>query len=318
MTRARAAAVGECFKTTVPFIPCESFSQFVDSLPLTRGVLTSIRRGGILDADPIVQRLFDASDPNGGDAAPGRPRYWRVDVSRAEHPFNYTFDDGTFEVCPFNCTASLSTKKIVSILPVSDSAAVAAQWPTILGGGGGYWEWVWGAVGSAHPGVGYMHRPSQWPLVQFAPPRGAPQCRSIEWPARHVAFSVHLAMAGYAKAHGGAFAASWDALLRAATAPGAALCVVDPTTSDTCDLAALQLAATRTDVFAIDVAVTDDAKILTRVCTRQPCYLATVAVTVPDSGGYTYSVAVNENRRFTATHAPRNAAGEGPASAPCL
>ena len=94
-------------------------------------------------------------------------------------------------------------------------------------------------------------------------------------------------------------------------------CVADLATSDTCDLAALQLAAKRRDVFAIDVAVTEDAKILTRVCTRRPCYLATVAVTVPDSGGYTYSIAVNENRRFIATHALRSV-GESPTIAPCL
>ena len=109
--------------------------------------------GGLLDADPVVQSLFDASDPNLGNASAGRPRYWRVDVSRAEHPHNFTFNDGTWEVCPFNCTSSLATKTIRSIEKITDGKLVKNRWPTILGGGNGYWEWVWGSVGTAHPGV---------------------------------------------------------------------------------------------------------------------------------------------------------------------
>ena len=68
---------------------------------------------------------------------------------------------------------------------------------------GGYWEWVWGPVGDARPGVGYMHRPSSFPLVQFANETGETLCRNIEWPGRHVAKSIHLAQSAYAKDHNG-------------------------------------------------------------------------------------------------------------------
>jgi len=274
--------------------------------------------GGLLDADPVVQSLFDASDPNRGDAGPGRPRYWRVDVSRAEHPFNFTFADGTWEVCPFNCTAELATKDVVAVTRPTISE-VKARWPTILGS---YWEWVWGPVGKARPGVGYMHRPSQWPLVQFAPSGGAPSCRSIEFPARHVAFSLGRAQRKYAALHSGAFASTFSELLAAANAPSSTICVTDRSTSDTCDLAALNLVAQKPSVFAVAIIVTDDAKVLTRECTQRPCYAATVTVTVPQNAAahaaaaapYVYSVTTNENRRITAKHPTLR----GSATAPCL
>jgi hypothetical protein len=81
---------------------------------------------------------------------------------------------------------------------VSEECRVSLKptWPTLLGGT--YWEWVWGAVGTAQPGVGYMHRPSSFPLVQFAPESGAPLCRNLEFPGRHVAKSLQLAQAAYA------------------------------------------------------------------------------------------------------------------------
>ena len=38
-----------------------------------------------------------------------------------------------------------------------------------------------------------QHRPSSWPLVQFANSSGEALCRNIEFPGRHVAKSLHLA-----------------------------------------------------------------------------------------------------------------------------
>eukprot|EP00729_Bicosta_minor_P014735 gene14735-3233_t len=76
-----------------------------------------------------------------------------------------------------------------------------SSWPSLLGC---YWEWVSGVVGTAVPGVGYMHRPATWPILEFTPPPPklpggssssgsapiAPEpCRNIEYPGRHVALS---------------------------------------------------------------------------------------------------------------------------------
>ena len=36
--------------------------------------------GGLTDADPIRQAVWDQYDPSLGDAGPGRPRYWCVGV----------------------------------------------------------------------------------------------------------------------------------------------------------------------------------------------------------------------------------------------
>ena len=72
------------------------------------------------------------------------------------------------------------------------------RWPTLLGS---YWEWVWGPVGTARPGVGYMHRPASFPLVQFAPAEGAPLCRNLEFPGRHVAKPLQLPRSPYISLH---------------------------------------------------------------------------------------------------------------------
>jgi hypothetical protein len=133
--------------------------------------------------------------------------------------------DGTKQVCPKNCTADLEhavniteggadVKKTWYAMAMQnhrfalwyatgEQAHVFAMMhdrPTVLGS---YWEWVWGPVGDAHPGVGYMHRPSSFPLVQFANESGETLCRNIEWPGRHVAKSLHLAQMAYAADHNG-------------------------------------------------------------------------------------------------------------------
>ncbi len=110
--------------------------------------------------DPLRQTEWNQYDPGLGDAGPGRPRYWWVNFARAEHPRKYTFTDGSYQICPKNCTKSLEHAQNVTGAKGRDCKGT---WPTILGS---YWEWVWGPVGTANPGVGYMHRPSSFPMVQ--------------------------------------------------------------------------------------------------------------------------------------------------------
>ena len=273
--------------------------------------------GGLTDADPVRQKEWDQYDPSRGDAGPGRPRYWWVNFARAEHPKTYTMADGRSFVCPKNCTAELE-----HAVNVTDGAggpghpSPKTTWPTILGS---YWEWVWGPVGDAHPGVGYMHRPSSFPLVQFADAsRKEPLCRHIEFPGRHVAKSLHLAQAQYARYHNGSYATAVATLLNAS------LCNLDLTTSDTCDLDALEFAVAHPEVFQLGMSVTESISAITRACPTRPCYMASVRVTVPTTTTtitttttaaakpYVYTAFINSNRDTTVRH-------EMPSQvAPCL
>ena len=150
-----------------------------------------------------------------------------------------------------------------------------ASWPTFLGGG--YWEWVWGAVGDAEPGKGYMHRPSSWPLLQFAPAGADPKtlCGNIEFPARHVAKSIYMAQREHALIHNGSFAPQLKTLINDS------YCNLMLTTSDTCDILALEYAEAHPEIFDVGIVITENATTLTRHCTARPCYNATVRLTVP-------------------------------------
>merc|ERR1711988_2098600 len=128
------------------------------------------------------------------------------------HPRLFTLPDGSTQVCPKNCSKILETavNSTSHVVP----AATRETWPTILGS---YWEWVWGEVGDANPGVGYMHRPSSWPFLQFAPHGVRPEaafCGNIEFPGRHVAKSLHLAQAQFAAEHNGSFSENMEVLLQ--------------------------------------------------------------------------------------------------------
>ena len=225
---------------------------------------------------------------------PWRPRYWWVDLARSEHPRSYTLPDGTTQACPPNCTQSLETAVNASDLDGMD-----------------YQEWVWGEVASDAPpnGGGYMHRPSTWPLVQFAARPSVAPCRNIEFPARHVAYSIHLAQRQYALAHNGSFSRSVAALAAGAFCgtSGAGIGV------ETCDLLALRYAAAHADVFALTLHVRENASALDRHCTARPCYNATVLLRVPASGGYALAVGINENRYTWVSHSPVQGA-----ATPCL
>jgi len=173
-----------------------------------------------------------------------------------------------------NCTAKAEhAVNVTHGYPTPPGGASLACWPTILGA---YWEWVWGPVGDANPGVGYMHRPSSFPQIQFADDSGAePLCRNIEFPGRHVAKSLHLAQACYATYHNGSYTANVKELLNET------LCNLDLDTSDTCDLDALLYADSHPEVFKLGMTVTDNITTITRACPTRPCYMASVQVTIP-------------------------------------
>jgi len=279
--------------------------------------------GGLIDSDPVRQPIWNQYDPALGDAGPGRPRYWWVNFARAEHPRNYSYADGTSDICPKNCTAKIETAVTVTENVACPPVPRGCGWPTILGG---YWEWVWGPVGDADPGVGYMHRPSAFPLVQFANESGEALCRNIEWPGRHVAKSLHLAQLKYwtlsytnPALQNGSYAADIGTLLNST------LCNLNLHTSDTCDLNALQYASAHPEVFKLGMDMKKnwtDGKI-TRACPTQPCYMASVQVTVPAGYGaahgaqeqaaaYVYTCTINSNRDTVVQHATPAA------TAPCL
>ena len=159
-----------------------------------------------------------------------------------------------------------------------------------------------------------MHRPSSFPIVQFANASATPAslepCRNIEHPGRHVAKSIHLAQAAYASAHNGTYAPAFTTLLNAS------YCNLNLHTSDTCDLDALQFAADHPEIVAVKISITENITKLTRACPNRPCFMASVQVTVPAShheqngsdgnataaAAYTYVVQTNSNRDTTATH----------------
>ena len=281
--------------------------------------------GGLIDSDPVRQPIWNQYDPALGDAGPGRPRYWWVNFARAEHPRNYSYADGTSDVCPKNCTAKIETAVNVTTHFSPNRGCTHSECPTILGG---YWEWVWGPVGDADPGVGYMHRPGAFPLVQFANESGEALCRNIEWPGRHVAKSLHLAQLEYwslsytnPALRNGSYAADVSTLLNST------LCNLDLHTSDTCDLDALQYASAHPEVFKLgmDMKTNWTDRKITRACPTQPCYMASVQVTVPATYGaasvgaheeqtaaYVYTCTINNNRDTVVHHATPAA------TAPCL
>ena len=142
---------------------------------------------------------------------------------------------------------------------------------------------------------------------------GEALCRNIEWPGRHVAKSLHLAQSQYAKFHGGAYTSE------IATRLNSTLCNLDLGTSDTCDLDALEFAVAHPAVFKLGMVVHKNISKITRACPTQPCYMASVQVTVPTEGAadvaagpYRYTAFINSNRDTVVQH-------DTPAlAAPCL
>jgi hypothetical protein len=59
------------------------------------------------------------------------------------------------------------------------------------------------------------------------------------------------------------------------------LCNLDLSTSDTCDLAALEYAVAHPAVFTLSLDVTENISSITRECPTRPCYMASVRVAVP-------------------------------------
>ncbi len=90
-----------------------------------------------------------------------------------------------------------------------------------------------------------------------------------------MAKSLHLAQSQYAKFHGGAYTSEIATLLNST------LCNLDLGTSDTCDLDALEFAVAHPAVFKLGMVVHKNISKITRACPTQPCYMASVEVTVP-------------------------------------
>ena len=147
-------------------------------------------------------------------------------------------------------------------------------------------------------------------MLQFAPPEGAPLCRNIEFPGRHLAMSLHIAQRNYAAKHK-TFARTVKQIL------SETYCSLQLSTSDTCDLSSLQYAVAHPEIFTITFDVQESAKELTRECTARPCFTAQTKVVVPGSaaegGGYTYIASINEDRWLRVAHHPTS-----PQQAPCL
>ena len=148
-------------------------------------------------------------------------------------------------------------------------------------------------------------------MLQFAPPEGAPICRNIEFPGRHLAMSLHIAQRNYAMIHK-MFSRTLSPLL------SETYCSLQLTTSDTCYLSSLQYAAAHPEIFTITFIVQESAQQLTRECTARPCFTAKTKVVVPRSavnggGDYSYTALINEDRWLRVAHHPA-----GPQHAPCL
>jgi len=268
--------------------------------------------GGILSAAGGLDLL--EFDPNAGGVVPGLPRYWYIDFARAEHPRAYFEKPGKGSpvLCPLDCSADLSSFNATLENPDSEQCALAQkESSTLLGADpvyGCYWEWVWQDLGEANA---YMHRPTQWGVLQFAGASGSDSaCRNPEHPARHVAQQLHIALKEM-KTLSDRFSDEVSELLNTS--------YCSPKLNG-CDLETLQTAAGLPSVFDMAITVTENAASLTRECTARPCYAATVKLTVPcseeDSNKcgtpWVITASINENQYL------RTTVSAGSSPAPCL
>lgn len=247
-------------------------------------------------------------DPNLGDAALGMPRFWHIDFARAEHPrvYDCSASGGPAEIlCPLNCSAALAGCEVSLKNPDAAQCLRASKdFPTMLGTDifyGCYWEWVWQGLGIQN----YMHRPTQWGVLQFADSVSAKECRDIMHPVRHIAQQLHLTLAQMKKLDGSYTTNVAD--------------LITPTycnaTANGCDLPGLALARTLRGLYTMSITVTSDAPTLSRECTARPCYSAAVELIVPCDGcaqPWKVTASINENQYLRANAVP----GAGPA--PCL
>ena len=128
--------------------------------------------GGLLDG------ISSAFDPTRTSAK----TYSWVDIARAEHPRRYSQKGGRGQntdaaYCPLlNCSEIAARPGQWEADKENPSAAecgmLAKANPTLLGSDpfyGCYWEWVLQNVGSSR----YMHRPTEFAILEFVPPDGA-------------------------------------------------------------------------------------------------------------------------------------------------
>ena len=145
-----------------------------------------------------------------------------------------------------------------------------------------------------------------------------PPCLNIQWPGRFVATQIFYAQAQY-KLKTGTYAPNMSALSTSCTLPR-------------CDPSVLTTALSLPHVFGFTLRVQTHPRVLDSECSAQPCYTATVTVSVPaallvgdedsavdavESGDksvsvYAYNVSVNQNMRML-THVHANSS-----ATPCL
>eukprot|EP00854_Cymbomonas_tetramitiformis_P005638 gene5638-6822_t len=252
---------------------------------------SGVNHGGLLDADPVVQKQFDLQDP--GLISGSEIRYWWIDFARAEHPRTYQLKETSRStVCPFNCTPELMYAAPSLINQDSKKCAeTKTYWPTLLGiyAYSCYWEWVYQDLGSE----AYMHRPASWAMLQFSKNTKQADCKNIEHPGRYIAKQIHLAMRQYSTQHDGRFTETVQDLA------DNSYCSYS---LNNCDLEALKFALMTSNIFEIKVQVQLHAVKLNRSCTSRPCYQATVAVIPPITKRIQYIVSINENRLTTVKH----------------
>ena len=280
--------------------------------------------GGLLDTDSSLLRTTPFFDFSRFDPQQSRgPLYWAADFARTVHPRKFYQKDGSYEWCPFNnCSVSLiqSAVNVSHGMPdAADCAALQKNDPTMLGADpsyGCYWEWVLQNLG---PHNAYMHRPLSWMYLEFVKSAslsntntnttGISQiCGNIEFPARHLLRSIHVAQVHYKKMTK-TYASNVSQLL---------ICPISTCTAS--DIADLKYAIATPSIFSMSIVVTENATTLNVTCTNRPCYLATVSLTPPlppqsSSSLDTFQVVgrINENQL---TMVERKGGGE--VKVPCL
>jgi hypothetical protein len=240
----------------------------------------SVAPGGVLD--------FSRFDPNRTPPNSTRPRYWRANFARTQHPLARGLGAATTAQCD----------------------AVQRRIPTLLGDmpWSCYWSWTWQQMGATR----YLHYPDMWGVVEFqfaegggeAARGGAAWCRDLEWPGRHVATTLFWAQYAHFQRHG-----NYSASATALATPE--YCSYDPPREATsyCRLADLQraLSGPQAAVFSVGIELDVQAD----RCVIYPrrgapgrasggaCFTAVVNVTTPGPRPARYSARVQADRFTT-------------------
>ena len=146
-----------------------------------------------------------------------------------------------------------------------------------------------------------MHRPQEWAILEFS--NSETNCRNIEFVGRHAVKLVFLAQVQYMLQTG-----TYSPKLSKLTNPKYCL--------DVQDCKDLRVVMERTEVFTnVAIKVVNNAPVLTKECTRRPCFQARLHVSVPTSWDnnkkrHVYIITINENMMVTVQHSKRKSHGK--------